>query len=100
MSSIVHSTVEIQASPVQKSAVPSWLEEVVLMAAFLKEHHLLTSLADQVRFSRARMGRFDLIDFVVVLLGYALSGKQPARLLSATRRLWRAVWVCFSGSAA
>ena len=76
MSSIVHSGVEIQLSPDQKAAVPSWFEEVVVMAAYLKEHQLLTSLAEQVRFSRARMGRYDLIDFVAVLLGYALSGER------------------------
>lgn len=33
-------------------------------------------MSDHVRFSRARMGRYELIDFVVVLLGYALSGER------------------------
>lgn len=76
MTSIVHSSVEIQLSAEPKAVVPSWFEEVVVMSAYLKEHHLLASLAERVRFSRARMGRFDLIDFVAVLLGYALSGER------------------------
>ena len=76
MSSIVHAGIEIQLSPEVKAAVPPWFEEVLVIATFLKEHHLLASVSDHVRFSRARMGRYELIDFVVVLLGYALSGER------------------------
>jgi hypothetical protein len=31
------------------------------------------------RFARARFGRYDLIDFVVVLIGYALSGEPTLK---------------------
>ncbi len=35
---------------------------------------ILKTIQDQVRFARARFGQYDLIDFVVVLIGYAVSG--------------------------
>lgn len=76
MTSIVHAGIEIQLSPEVKAAVPPWFEEVLVIATFLKEQHRFASVSDHVRFARARMGRYDLIDFVVVLLGYALSGER------------------------
>ncbi len=76
MTSIVHAGIEIQLSPEVKAAVPPWFEEVLVIATYLKEQHRFASLSEQVRFARARMGRYDLMDFVVVLLGYALSGER------------------------
>jgi hypothetical protein len=37
---------------------------------------VLTVVADTVRFARSRLGHFDTLDFVVVLLGYAISGER------------------------
>jgi hypothetical protein len=47
---------------------------------------LLKAIQEHIRFARARFGIYDTIDFVVVLLGYALSGERTltayyARLL-------------------
>ena len=96
MSSIVHAGVEIQLSPEPKPAVPSWLEEVIVMAHVLREQHLLESLCAHVRFARARMGSYELIDFVVVLLGYALSGERTLsdfyRQLAAHGELYMALF--------
>jgi hypothetical protein len=36
---------------------------------------VLSTIAERVRFARRRFGHYDLIDFVVVLLGYAISGE-------------------------
>jgi len=37
---------------------------------------VLSALEERVRFARRRFGHYDLIDFVVVLLGYAISGER------------------------
>jgi len=34
-----------------------------------------SAIIERVRFARARFGQYDLIDFVVVLIGYGLSGE-------------------------
>lgn len=49
--------------------------EVAAFAQVLSHTGILQSIQDQVRFARARFGQYDLIDFVVVLLGYAVSGE-------------------------
>jgi hypothetical protein len=45
------------------------------MAHYLSRLGLLEKMAENVRFARRRLGISDTIDFVVVLIGYALSGE-------------------------
>jgi hypothetical protein len=75
MSSNVQPSLVIQTSPEPVAAVPSWLGEVALVAHYLTRLGILTTLSEQVRFARKRFGVFEVIDFVVVLMGYALSGE-------------------------
>jgi hypothetical protein len=49
---------------------------VALMAASLRKHGLLTKISEQVHFTRRRFGQSEVIDFVAVLLGYAISGER------------------------
>lgn len=49
--------------------------EVAVFAQLLTQTGTLTAITERVRFARARMGTYELIDFVVVLMGYALSGE-------------------------
>lgn len=42
----------------------------------LTHQNLLKTIQEQVRFARARFGQYDLIDFVVVLIGYVVSGES------------------------
>src|SRR5881392_2347312 len=51
-------------------------EEAVLIMHYLRKLGVLDALAAQVRFARRRFGRFEVIDFVAVLLGYAISGER------------------------
>ncbi len=37
---------------------------------------MLAEISERVRFARRRFGRYDVIDFVAVLLGYAISGER------------------------
>jgi len=49
---------------------------VVLVAHHLKCQSVLAAIEARVRFARRRFGHYDLIDFVIVLLGYAISGER------------------------
>lgn len=53
--------------------------EVAVVAQALTHLGLLKAIQDHVRFARARFGSYDTIDFVVVLIGYALSGEPTLR---------------------
>src|SRR6266704_5890336 len=56
-------------------STPCWFGEVSMIAHFLKRQGVLVAIEEQVRFARRRFGHYDLIDFVAVLLGYAISGE-------------------------
>jgi hypothetical protein len=48
----------------------------VLLAAHLRKHGVLSKISEGVRFARWRFGRYEVIDFLVVLFGYAISGER------------------------
>lgn len=75
MSSIAPSAVNIQTSPQSVPSTPPWFGEVTLIAHYLTHLGLLDAIAQQVRFARRRFSRYETIDFLVVLIGYALSGE-------------------------
>src|SRR5215469_16308360 len=51
-------------------------EEVTLMAEYLRKQGILTKISEHVRFARRRFGRYEVIDFLAVLFGYAISGER------------------------
>src|SRR5260370_10922847 len=51
------------------------MEEVAAFAQVLAHLGLLKAIQEHVRFARARFGTYETIDFLVVLIGYALSGE-------------------------
>jgi hypothetical protein len=59
MSSIDDSVVTIQTSSLPVPSTPSWFGEVVLMAAHLRKHDVLTKIAERVRVARRRFGRYE-----------------------------------------
>ncbi len=69
-------SVTIQVSTESVPSTPSWMGEVAAVAQVLTHVGLLKAIQEHVRFARARFGIYDTIDFVVVLLGYALSGER------------------------
>jgi hypothetical protein len=69
------SSVTIQIAPEPSPALPVWMGEVAAFAQVLTQTGILKAIQHQVRFARARFGYYDLIDFVVVLIGYGLSGE-------------------------
>ena len=50
--------------------------EVVLIAAHLRKHGSLAQISERVRFARRRFGHYEVIDFLAVLFGYAISGER------------------------
>ncbi len=76
MTSIADGPVVIQTSAESAPSTPSWFGEVVLIVTHLRTHNVLTKITEQVRFARRRFGRYDVIDFFAVLLGYAISGER------------------------
>jgi hypothetical protein len=76
MTSIADGSVHIQTSSESVPSPPSWFGEVVLMAAHLRKHDVLTKISEEVCFSRRRFGHYEVIDFLAVLFGYAISGER------------------------
>ena len=47
-----------------------------MVVTHLKKQGVLTKLCEQVRFARRHFGHYDVIDFLAVLFGYAISGER------------------------
>lgn len=72
---MTHSLVRFQVDPTSAPSLPSWMEEVAAVAHILTQTGIISALEEHVRFARARFGTYDTIDFIIVLLSYALSGE-------------------------
>ena len=68
--------IEIQTSSEHRPSVPAWFAEVVIIAHHLKTKGLLDAFEQQVRLVRGRFGRYEPIDFLALLIGYAISGER------------------------
>ena len=71
-------TIQTDAAPIP--SVPAWFGEVALLAHTLTRLGLLSEISERVRFTRKRFGKFEVIDFVVMLIGYALSGEPTLKV--------------------
>src|ERR1700730_8180294 len=67
---------EVQTSPVNRPWVPAWLAEVVILAQHLTAPGLLEAFAHQVRLVRGRFGTYEPLDFLALVIGYAISGER------------------------
>jgi hypothetical protein len=76
MTSIADSSVIIQISSESVPSPPCWLGEVVLLVEQLCKQGVLAAIDERVRFARRRFGRYEVIDFLAVLFGYAISGER------------------------
>jgi hypothetical protein len=76
MTSIADGSVKIQTTAESNPAPPSWFGEIVLCIGYLRTHDVLSKISEQVRFARRRFGRYEVIDFLAVLFGYAISGER------------------------
>src|SRR5258706_1667180 len=76
MTSIADGLVKIQTTPESNISTPSWFGEVVVISRQLHKNGVLSKINEQVRFARKRFGRYEVIDFLAVLFGYAISGER------------------------
>jgi hypothetical protein len=76
MTSIADGSVSIQTSSESVPSTPSWFGEVVLIADYLRKQGVLTKISERVRFARRRLGHYEVLDFLAVLFGYAISGER------------------------
>jgi hypothetical protein len=76
MTSIAHSVVTIQTSSESVPSTPCWFGEVAVIAHHLSRQQVLERLCEQVCFARRRFGHYEVIDFLAVLFGYAISGER------------------------
>jgi hypothetical protein len=68
--------IEVHTSALDRPSVPAWFAEVVIMAQHLATKGLLEAFAHQVRLVRGRFGTYESIDFLALLIGYAISGER------------------------
>lgn len=76
MTSIASSPLHIQACAQAAPVPPWWFGELTIIVQLLQHQGVLTAIEEQVRFARRRFGHYDVIDFVAVLIGYAISGER------------------------
>jgi hypothetical protein len=76
MNSIANESVIIQTSAEPVPSTPSWFGEVTLIARYLRKQGVLSKVNERVRFTRRRFGHYEVIDFLAVLFGYAISGER------------------------
>jgi hypothetical protein len=76
---MTHASVTIQITPTSLPSIPTFLGEVTAFAEVLTHTGVLKTIQEQVRFARARFDTYDLIDFVAVLIGYAVSGEPTLK---------------------
>jgi hypothetical protein len=75
MNSIADSAVTIQTSSQSMSSPPCWLGEVTLIVHHLRRQGVLDAICERVRFARRRFGYYEVIDFLAVLIEYAVSSE-------------------------
>src|SRR5712692_922215 len=76
MTSIADISVRIQTSPESVPTTPSWFGEVALIIPYLRKQGVLSAISSQVRLARRRFGHYEVIDFLAVLFGYAISSER------------------------
>jgi hypothetical protein len=97
MISIASSSVTLQTSAQSVPSTPGWMSEVTLIAHHLGRQWVLSAIAEQVRFARRRFGRYETIDFVAVLLGYAISGERTLEAFYERLAPWAGTFMALSG---
>jgi hypothetical protein len=75
MTSIADVSVCIQTSSESVPSTPCWFGEVALIIPSLRKQGVLSAINSQVRLARRRFGH-EVIDFLAVLFGYAISGER------------------------
>src|SRR2546423_9032708 len=100
---ISNECIEVQTSPLDRASVPAWFAEVVMIARHLATKGLFEAFAQQVHLVRGRFGTYESIDFLALLIGYAISGERTLadffeRVEPFEAAKMRALWTPMSSS--
>ncbi len=76
MTSIADGSVIIQTSSQSVPSTPSWFGEAALIVEHLRKQGVLSAICERMHFARRRFGHYEVIDFLAVLFGYAISGER------------------------
>src|SRR5260370_40168631 len=97
MTTIAYSTVNIQTSVQSVPSLPDWFGEITLMAHHLHQQGVLVAIEEQVHFARRRFGRYEVIDFVALLFGYAISGERTLETFYECLQPWAGPFMALFG---
>ncbi len=97
MPRIASAPVTIQTTARSVPSTPPWFGEVVLLSRYLIKQGVIDTISEQVRFARRRFGHYEVIDFVAVLIGYALSGEQTLETFYEHLLPWAGAFMALFG---
>ena len=97
MTSIASSPLHIQACTQSVPALPCWFGELTLIIHHMQRQGVLVAIEEQVHFARRRFGRYELIDFVAVLFGYAISGERTLDAFYERVQPWASTFMALFG---
>src|SRR5450631_2427341 len=80
MNTITTSTVTVQTTSTSIPSIPCWFGEAVILSQSLRRSGILTKMAECIHFARRRFGQYEVIDFLAVLFGYAVSGERTLEI--------------------
>jgi hypothetical protein len=90
-------SVHIQAALTSVPSTPPWFGEVAVVAHAFNRFGLMKAIEERVRFARARMGKYELIDFVAMLIGYAVSGERTLSAFASRVRPFAEAFMALFG---
>src|SRR2546423_7146034 len=97
MTTIAYSPVNIQTSAPSVPSIPAWFGEITLLTHHLQRQGVLAAIEEQVRFARRRFGRYEVIDFLAVLFGYAVSGERTLEAFYEQIQPWASTFMALFG---
>jgi len=73
------------------------LGEITLIVHHLHRQGTLAAIAEQVHFARRRFGHYELIDFLAVLFGYAVSSERTLEAFYERLKPWAGAFMALFG---
>src|SRR5579884_1690256 len=97
MTTIAYSPVNIQTSTQSVPSIPAWFGEITLIASYLHCQGAFATIEEQVCFARRRFGHYEVIDFLAVLFGYAISGERTLEAFYECLQPWESAFMALFG---
>ena len=70
---------------------------MTLISRYLQRQGVLSAIEEQVRFARRRFGHYEVIDFLAVLFGYAVSSERTLEAFYARINPWASAFMALFG---